>query len=380
MSRVVILGAGVSGHTAAAFARKWLDRQDEVVVVSPLPHYNWIPSNIWVGVGLMQPSDVTFPLAPVYERHRIEFRQARARGPPPRGPGGRLPALRRGRVHPARPRGGAGGDPVRLPRQRHRAEAQLRRDGGARAGTPQPLGLHREPRRGDGPRPRRGGRAHEARRAPAVPRRHRPRHLHLRGRGLRVHRQPRVRAARPRGARPRRDRLDHQRVRARRLRHGRHAHPQRRLRDAEQDLHRVAVRRARDPLDHPRPRAQGRAGPRPLRDRRRARRGKPRSTSPCSCRPSPGSGSRRSTAPAPTSRRRSSSRTASCRSTPTTRRSRTRSGRRGTGRAPTSRRPTRTSSRPGSPSPRRTRSRGPGRARAARRSRPRRRAPACPRR
>jgi sulfide:quinone oxidoreductase len=78
MSRVVVLGAGVSGHTAAAFARKWLGRSDEVVVVSPQPHYNWIPSNIWVGVGLMTPAKVTFPLAPVYERAQIDFRQARA--------------------------------------------------------------------------------------------------------------------------------------------------------------------------------------------------------------------------------------------------------------------------------------------------------------
>jgi sulfide:quinone oxidoreductase len=78
MSRVVVLGAGVSGHTAAAFARKWLGRQDEVVVIAPQPTYNWIPSNIWVGVGLMPPSRVTFPLAPVYERAGIEFHQARA--------------------------------------------------------------------------------------------------------------------------------------------------------------------------------------------------------------------------------------------------------------------------------------------------------------
>jgi sulfide:quinone oxidoreductase len=78
MSRVVVLGAGVSGHTAAAFLRKWLPRQDEVVVVSPLPTYNWIPSNIWVGVGLLKPSQVTFPLAPVYERHGMDFKQARA--------------------------------------------------------------------------------------------------------------------------------------------------------------------------------------------------------------------------------------------------------------------------------------------------------------
>jgi beta-lactamase class A len=78
MSRVVVLGAGVSGHTAAAFARKWLGHGDEVVVVSPKPSYNWIPSNIWVGVGLMPPAKVTFPLAPVYERARIDFKQARA--------------------------------------------------------------------------------------------------------------------------------------------------------------------------------------------------------------------------------------------------------------------------------------------------------------
>jgi len=46
MSRVVVLGAGVSGHTAAAFLRKWLGKEHDVVVVSPKPDYNWIPSNI----------------------------------------------------------------------------------------------------------------------------------------------------------------------------------------------------------------------------------------------------------------------------------------------------------------------------------------------
>ena len=78
MSRVVVLGAGISGHTAAAFLRKWLGWGHDVVVVSPRPTYNWIPSNIWVGVGLMSPADVVFPLAPVYERHGIDFRQGRA--------------------------------------------------------------------------------------------------------------------------------------------------------------------------------------------------------------------------------------------------------------------------------------------------------------
>ena len=85
MTRVVVLGAGISGHTAAAFARKWLGGGDTVTVVSPRPDYNWVPSNIWVGVGLMQPAQVTFPLAPVYERHGIEFVQATAREIHPEG-------------------------------------------------------------------------------------------------------------------------------------------------------------------------------------------------------------------------------------------------------------------------------------------------------
>lgn len=78
MARVVVLGAGISGHTAAAYLRKWLGKNDEVVMVSPLPTYNWIPSNIWVGVGLLQKQQVIFPLAPVYRKHEIEFKQARA--------------------------------------------------------------------------------------------------------------------------------------------------------------------------------------------------------------------------------------------------------------------------------------------------------------
>ncbi len=78
MARVVVLGAGISGHTAAAFLRRFLGKDHQVTVVSPLPTYNWIPSNIWVGVGLLKPEQVKFPLAGVYRRHGIDFRQAKA--------------------------------------------------------------------------------------------------------------------------------------------------------------------------------------------------------------------------------------------------------------------------------------------------------------
>ena len=78
MSRVVILGAGVSGHTAALHLRRKLGKEHEVLVVSPNSQWNWIPSNIWVGVGRMGVKDVTFPLAPVYRRQKITFAQAKA--------------------------------------------------------------------------------------------------------------------------------------------------------------------------------------------------------------------------------------------------------------------------------------------------------------
>ena len=78
MSRLVILGAGIAGQTAALHARRKLGAGHEVVVISPNSKWNWIPSNIWVGVGKMRPEEVTFPLKPVYDKTGIVFHQAKA--------------------------------------------------------------------------------------------------------------------------------------------------------------------------------------------------------------------------------------------------------------------------------------------------------------
>jgi len=78
MAKVVVLGAGISGHTAAAFLKKKLGRKHEVVVVSPAAYYQWIPSNIWVGVGKMSIDQVRFKLKPVYDRWKIDYKQAKA--------------------------------------------------------------------------------------------------------------------------------------------------------------------------------------------------------------------------------------------------------------------------------------------------------------
>lgn len=91
MARIVILGAGISGHTAARYLHAELDPAHEIVMVSPNDHWNWIPSNIWVGVGQMTVSDVTFNLKDVYRKTRIQFKQAKALSihPEGRGPGTR---------------------------------------------------------------------------------------------------------------------------------------------------------------------------------------------------------------------------------------------------------------------------------------------------
>ncbi len=85
MARIVILGAGIAGHTAARHLHKMLDRHHDIVVVSPNPKWNWIPSNIWVGVGEMKEEQVTFDLAEIYKKTSIKFLQAKALSLHPEG-------------------------------------------------------------------------------------------------------------------------------------------------------------------------------------------------------------------------------------------------------------------------------------------------------
>jgi sulfide:quinone oxidoreductase len=77
MAKVVVLGAGISGHTAALYLKKLLAKEHAVIMISPNSNYQWVPSNIWVGVGLMDPNEVKFKLAPVYQRKGIVYKQAK---------------------------------------------------------------------------------------------------------------------------------------------------------------------------------------------------------------------------------------------------------------------------------------------------------------
>lgn len=77
MSKVVVLGAGIAGHTAAAHLRRKLSKEHQVVVVSPNRNYQWVPSNIWVGIGRMKAEEIYFPLEPLYKKKDIGYIQAK---------------------------------------------------------------------------------------------------------------------------------------------------------------------------------------------------------------------------------------------------------------------------------------------------------------
>jgi len=77
MSKIIVLGAGIAGHTAAAHLRRKLSKEHEVIVVSPNRNYQWVPSNIWVGIGRMKANDVFFPLIPLYKKKGIGYIQAK---------------------------------------------------------------------------------------------------------------------------------------------------------------------------------------------------------------------------------------------------------------------------------------------------------------
>lgn len=77
MAKVVVLGAGIAGHVSAAHLRRKLGKEHEIIVVSPNSNYQWVPSNIWVGIGRMKSSKVLFPLSPLYKKKNILFNQSK---------------------------------------------------------------------------------------------------------------------------------------------------------------------------------------------------------------------------------------------------------------------------------------------------------------
>jgi sulfide:quinone oxidoreductase len=78
--KVLVLGGNFGGLTAALAVSQELHGDVDVRVISASDRFVFNPSLIWLPFGKRRPADITFPLAPTFEDHGIEFTHAEATG------------------------------------------------------------------------------------------------------------------------------------------------------------------------------------------------------------------------------------------------------------------------------------------------------------
>jgi len=76
--KVLVLGSNFGGLTAALAVKHELHGDVDVTVVSPSDRFLFNPSLIWLPFGKRSPEDITFPVAPTFEDHGVEFVHAEA--------------------------------------------------------------------------------------------------------------------------------------------------------------------------------------------------------------------------------------------------------------------------------------------------------------
>ncbi|MCU0446381.1 MAG: NAD(P)/FAD-dependent oxidoreductase [Microscillaceae bacterium] len=73
MAKIVVLGSNFAGLTAALETKRRLGKDHEVVVISPAKKFLFVPSLIWVPFGRRKVEDITFELAPILEKRKVDF-------------------------------------------------------------------------------------------------------------------------------------------------------------------------------------------------------------------------------------------------------------------------------------------------------------------
>jgi sulfide:quinone oxidoreductase len=76
--KVLVLGGNFGGLTAALSVKHELEGDVDVTVVSASDRFLFNPSLIWLPFGKRRAEDITFPLAPTFESHGVDFVHAAA--------------------------------------------------------------------------------------------------------------------------------------------------------------------------------------------------------------------------------------------------------------------------------------------------------------
>ena len=79
MAKIVIIGAGFAGQTAALYLGHALRRDHEITMINRSDRFLYTPSLVWVGVGHMEPDRTRFALPPVYDKFGVRFVHGRAK-------------------------------------------------------------------------------------------------------------------------------------------------------------------------------------------------------------------------------------------------------------------------------------------------------------
>ena len=74
MARIIVMGAGLGGMSAAYEARELLGEGHEVTVIGDGDRFSFTPSNPWVAVGWRTPTEITLPAGEYLAKKGIGFR------------------------------------------------------------------------------------------------------------------------------------------------------------------------------------------------------------------------------------------------------------------------------------------------------------------
>lgn len=73
MAKIVIMGAGIGGVSLAYELREALSADNDILVVSDSPEFQFVPSNPWVAVDWRKRKDVVIEIEPCLTRKNIGF-------------------------------------------------------------------------------------------------------------------------------------------------------------------------------------------------------------------------------------------------------------------------------------------------------------------
>ncbi len=74
MKKIVVIGGGIGGVSAAYELMEAVGKDAEVELISDIPDFEFTPSNPWVAVKWRKPDEIRIPLDSTLRRHGVNFR------------------------------------------------------------------------------------------------------------------------------------------------------------------------------------------------------------------------------------------------------------------------------------------------------------------